>query len=59
MTIEQQLIEKGKKEGIKEGEKVGEHKKAIETAKKMKTDGLDIEHIIKYTGLSEEEIRKL
>ena len=71
VTVEQKLIEKGRKEGIKEGEErgkqegrqegreEGERKKAIETAKKMKNDGVEINIIMKYTGLSREEIEKL
>ena len=37
----------------------GEENKSIEIAKKMLKDGLDIEIIIKYTGLTKEEIEKL
>ena len=40
-----------RKEGIKKG--------MIATAKKMKVDGLPIKNIIKYTGLSEQEILNL
>ena len=45
----------GKLEGIKEGRK----DEKLTTAKKMKVDGLPIEDIIKYTGLSEQEILNL
>ncbi|MGV8135483.1 MAG: Rpn family recombination-promoting nuclease/putative transposase [Mangrovibacterium sp.] len=45
--------------GWKEGEKEGEHKRAVETAIAMKRDGLPLSVISKYTGLSEEEIAKL
>ena len=48
-------IKEGRKEGIKEGIKEGN----LTTAKKMKVDGLPIEDIIKYTGLSEQEILNL
>ena len=37
----------------------GEKNTKIEIAKKMLKDGLDIEIIIKYTGLTKEEIEKL
>ena len=37
----------------------GAHTKAIETAKNMLKDKLDLENIIKYTGLSVDEIKKL
>ena len=39
--------------------KEGEYRKAVETAIAMKKDGLSIEAIRKYTGLSKEEIEKL
>jgi predicted transposase YdaD len=70
-TIAQQLREEGikigKSEGIKIGEekgiKIGEEKgkgdKAKETAKRMLEDGLPIEAISKYTGLTREEIERL
>jgi len=48
-------LEKGKKEGLEEGEK----KKALEMAKAMKKDGEPIEKIEKYTQLSIEEIKNL
>ena len=37
----------------------GETKARLENAKKMKEDGLDVERISKYTGLSIEEIKKI
>ena len=37
----------------------GSHQKAIETAKNMLKDNLDIQTILKYTGLSIEEIKSL
>jgi len=40
----------------KRGEKRGEHKKAIEVAKNMKTKGMEIKLISEVTGLSEKEI---
>ena len=43
----------------KEGEKIGEQKKAIETCKRMLEDHLPVETIQKYTALSEEEIQKI
>jgi len=41
------------------GELKGGHKKAIETAKLLKADGLSIKQIAKYTQLSDEEIEQL
>ncbi len=68
-------LQKGKKEGLKEGEKIGvkkgeklglekgiekgEKNKAKEMAKVLKKDGVDIELIVKSSGLSKEEIEKL
>ena len=48
-------IEKGKKEGKKEGSK----EKAIEIAREMKSENEPIEKIIKYSGLTKEEIEKI
>lgn len=45
-------MEAGLKEGIKEGIKEGK----LDDAKKMKADGLSLELISKYTGLTPEEI---
>ena len=42
-----------------EGEKKGEKKGKIESAKQMLKDGLSIDKINQYTGLSPEEIEKL
>lgn len=46
-------------EEFSKGIEQGEHSKAITIAKNMKQDGVDIKTIIKYSGLSEEEIEKL
>ena len=48
------LIEEGKREGAKEGEK----KKAIEIARNL-LDVLPIETIVKKTGLTMDEVEKL
>ena len=42
-----------------EGEKKGEKKKALETACQMKKDGMPLDLVAKYTGLSNEEIEGL
>jgi predicted transposase/invertase (TIGR01784 family) len=52
---EKRGIERGKKEGILEGAKG----KALEMAKSLKENGVDISLISKSSGLSEEEIEKL
>ena len=50
---------KGKEEGREEGRAEGEHNMAIETARKMKADGMPVDVIAKYTDLSVEEIEAL
>jgi predicted transposase/invertase (TIGR01784 family) len=52
-------IEKGKVEGIAEGEQRGERAKAIAIAKTMLADKFPVETIVKYTGLTQEEILKI
>ena len=48
-------VKKGRKEGLKEGEK----RKAKKMAKRMKKEREPLEKILKYTGLSREEIEEL
>jgi predicted transposase/invertase (TIGR01784 family) len=61
--IMQTIAEKWKSEGIKIGEKRGEErgieKKAIETAKNLLEMGIDVDMIVKATGLKKEQIKKL
>ena len=52
-------LKEGIAEGIAQGITQGSHQKAIETAKNMLKDNLDIQTILKYTGLSIEEIKSL
>ena len=52
-------IEVQREEAFEKGVSQGEYQKAIETAKNMLKDKLDIETIIKYTGLSIEAINNL
>ena len=52
-------VEKAKREGIEQGRAEGEYVKAVEIARSMKADGMPIDIIIKYSGLSAEEIEKL
>ena len=49
----------GRNEGISLGITQGEHKKAVETAKVLKSAGVSINLIVDSTGLSVEEIEKL
>ena len=46
-------------DGMEQGFSQGSQQKAIETAKNMLKDNLDIQTILKYTGLSIEEIKSL
>ena len=56
-------IKQGKEEGIKQGKeegiKQGERQTLIEIAKKMKNKDWTLDEIIEFTGLSEEEIKKI
>ena len=52
-------LQEGLQQGRAEGRAEGAQQNAIETAKRMKTDGLPIEVIAKYTQLSVDEIEKL
>jgi predicted transposase/invertase (TIGR01784 family) len=52
-------IQKGKIEGKIEGKKEGEKAKAKETARKMLADGMPIDMIAKYSGLSVLQVKEL
>ena len=52
-------IEVQREEAFEKGVSQGEYQAKIETAKNMLKDKLDIETIIKYTGLSLEAINNL
>jgi predicted transposase/invertase (TIGR01784 family) len=54
-TLAQRWKDEGKQEGLKEGIEIN----AKETARKMLEDGLTVETISKYTGLTEKEIKTL
>jgi len=56
---EKKIREEAVRVAEKKGEIKGIEKKAIEMAKRMKKDKEPIEKIIKYTGLTKEEIEKL
>ncbi len=55
----EQGLEQGIEQGIKQGYSNGSYEKSLEVAKNMLKDGLDIDKIIMYTGLSKEEIQNL
>ena len=46
-------------DGYLDGMEKGETKHAIETAQRMRKDKVPVETIIKYTGLTEEQVRAL
>lgn len=58
VTLEYMIAE-AKEEGIAEGEASGRDAEKIEMARAMKNDKEPIDKIIKYTGLSKEEIEKI
>ena len=51
--------EHGEEFGKKQGIEIGEKKEKLAVAKKMKEDGLTTDTIMKYTGLTKEEIENL
>ncbi len=59
MKGERKGIEIGLEQGIEKGRAEGRAEGIIETARKMKADGLPCEVIAKYTGLTADEISKL
>jgi predicted transposase/invertase (TIGR01784 family) len=56
-TAHKKGIAEGLEEGLTKGRAEGEHNRAIETARKMKADGMTADIIAKYTGLTIEEIK--
>ena len=52
-------LARGREEGKTEGIEIGQKKALLQTAKMMKEEGLPFETIAKYTGLSQEEIKKI
>ena len=52
-------INHAKEEGIKLGEKLGEKAGRIKTAKRFLEQGVDVEIVIKATGLTKEEVEEL
>ena len=52
-------IDTAREEGLAEGETIGLEKGKIETSLKMLADGMSIDIIEKYTGLSKEQIEQL
>jgi predicted transposase/invertase (TIGR01784 family) len=59
MTTAERLRKEGKKEGQKEGWERGQKEARLEDARRMLEEGLDVNLIIKITGLSRDEVEKL
>jgi len=55
----EKLVTSWEKRGKEEGKEEGKKERDKEIAKLMLADGKDIEEIMKYTGLSKEEIEEL
>ncbi|HHU37310.1 MAG TPA: hypothetical protein GXZ47_08785 [Treponema sp.] len=56
MTTAQLLHKEGREEGLEQGLERGRHAKAIETARKMLEEGLDLFMISRVTGLPEDTL---
>ena len=52
-------MEKGMELGMKKGMKKGMNQKALDIARNMLADGVDINLIMKYSGLTQEQIENL
>ena len=52
-------IQIGEKRGLQRGEQQGHAQAMLQTARNMKADGMPMSAIIKYTGLSAEQIVNL
>ena len=51
--------QEGKQEGLAEDMELGMNQKALDIARNMLADGVDINLIMKYSGLTQEQIEKL
>ena len=54
-TIAEKLFNEGREEGMEKGKE----EKSIEVARNMLKDGESIDKIIRYTGLTKEDVEKL
>ena len=52
-------VDTAKREGIAEGMEKGMNQKALDIARNMVADGVDLNLIMKYSGLTQEQIEKL
>ena len=51
--------QEGKQEGLAEDMELGMNQKALDIARNMLADGVDINLIMKYSGLTQEQIENL
>lgn len=56
---EKKGIQEGRKEGLEEGLLQGSYKQQLESAQRMKRNGMPIEDIMFYTGLTREEVEAI
>ena len=49
----------GMKEGLEKGRAEGMNRRSLDIARNMLADGVDINQIMKYSGLTQEQIEKL
>ncbi|MGN0189679.1 MAG: hypothetical protein ACI395_09215, partial [Candidatus Cryptobacteroides sp.] len=54
-----QGLQQGRAEGLQQGREEGREDEKLEIARKMLSDGLDVELVAKYTGLSSSCIASL
>ncbi|RME89592.1 MAG: hypothetical protein D6767_08185, partial [Candidatus Hydrogenedentota bacterium] len=54
----EQGLQQGLEQGLEQGLQQGEYKKAIETARRMKDLGAEIDFILKATGLTEKDLKE-
>ena len=59
IMVQNDVLDTAKMEGRAEGRAEGEQLKAMEVARGMKADGLSVEAIARYTGLSVAAIAEL
>ena len=58
-TAKREGIAEGMEKGMKEGMEKGMNQRSLEIARNMLADGVDINLIMKYSGLTQEQIEKL
>ena len=58
-TAKQEGLAEGMEKGMELGMEKGMNQKALDIARNMLADGVDINLIMKYSGLTQEQIEKL